>query len=107
MDIQKETAKLDAIEASGKFTWKGTTFTLDRNSTSGHKDNGNLAGRPLRKLVGTDEKGNIVSVWSHDVEAVVIPVNEVEEDQDVPEEKKPAPVVSKKKKLAPAKKGKS
>ena len=115
MDIQKETAKLAAIDKSGKFAWRGIIFSLDRNSTATHRDNLNIKGVPMSKLVGQDKAGNMVSVWSHEVTAVEIPVQtesladpEEEPIKEQPvKEKKTVVKPPQKKKLAPAKKGKS
>jgi hypothetical protein len=68
MDVQKEFERLEKINASGKFIYKGIEFKLDRGGTSEHPDNKYMKNKPLCKLVGEDDKGNTIQVWSHDVE---------------------------------------
>lgn len=89
MDTTKESVKLDQIIKEKRFSHRGVTYQLDLNSTTTHPGNKSLANVPMRRLVGTDDRGNIIVAWSHDCSVAepvkVIPTNEVEEDiDDVP-----------------------
>ena len=66
MNVKKELEKLQAIAASGKFTYKGGGYNVVDKFD---KDNEQLKGRPLLRLTGVDTKGTEIRVWSHDVEA--------------------------------------
>lgn len=78
MNPESEQKKIAAILESGQFEWRGVVWQVDPVATKDHYLNANLAGKPLMKLVGVGTHGEVVSVWSHDVSAVDIPVAAVE-----------------------------
>jgi hypothetical protein len=79
MDPKKEILKLATIQQQGKFKFKGAEYVLDRELTDLNRDNSALIGKPLKKLVGTDKRGNTVNVWSHDCEIADHVVGKVKE----------------------------
>lgn len=77
MQIQNELSKIETILSEGSFEWKGCVWLLDAEATRNENINANLAGKPLRKLVGIGEHGEIIRVWSHDVTTVTRPTGDV------------------------------
>lgn len=69
MNIKKEVDKIEKIIISGKFIYKGVTYSVDQRATSQNPDNSQLKGRPLLKLTGVSEKDTVI-VWSHDCTVV-------------------------------------
>jgi len=70
MKTDREFKRIEDIEITGSFVYRGVTYTLDVEATNNDKINANLGGKPLKKLTGNDGKGNTVIVWSHDCEVI-------------------------------------
>lgn len=69
MNIQKEFDKIEKIMISGKFIYKGVTYSVDQRATMQNLDNVQLKGRPLLRLTGVNDKDTVI-VWSHDCTVV-------------------------------------
>jgi len=83
MKVAEELTKMQQIETVNAFVYLGTMYAVDRQATENEPANKHLAGKPLKKYIGFDVRGNRVSVWSHDCEAAEDFTNDLKEEAPV------------------------
>ena len=83
MNIAQEVSKIQKVLESGRFVYNGQIYTLNAEFTKQHPDNRELDGRPLRRFVGVDGKGNTAIVWSHDCTECTTVIETVEQPEYV------------------------
>lgn len=66
MNTTLELEKIAQIKKEKQFTFRGIVYQLDAEATEGLRDNEHLKRKPLLKLVGKNEAGQTITVWSHD-----------------------------------------